>query len=258
MRKQASDSYERRCFRHNEPLDEYFQCSVCKDEEEKERIIQEQEQRLKEEKRAKEIADHPEPLLELIGVGKRHLQCSFDNFQGADKTKEICRKIVNEWCDLVLYGTAGCGKTHMATAIFRELVRKRVIIVEHNYHDEPTWKKNGLVITAPDLLLQIRQVFNGNSKKTEADIVHQYSQVEYLLLDDLGAEKTSEWSISTLYTIIDERYREVRPTIVTTNLTLDEIAKQISPRIASRLSQGKILKLNLPDYRKKRSEETAR
>ena len=57
-----------------------------------------------------------------------------------------------------------------------------------------------------------------------------------LILDDMGAEKTSEWSIQTLYSIIDRRYRDEKQTLITSNLTLDEIAEKVGDRIASRIA----------------------
>ena len=143
--------------------------------------------------------------------------------------------------DLLLTGNAGSGKTHLAVAIFREWVKTQKVTTN-----------NALFITVTDLLLEIREVFSDKTDKTEAEIVNKYAREQYLILDDLGAEKTSEWSITTLYTIIDQRYRQELPTIVTTNLTIDQIGSQISERIASRLASGKVIKINAPDYRKKR------
>jgi DNA replication protein DnaC len=73
-----------------------------------------------------------------------------------------------------------------------------------------------------------------------------------LCLDDLGAEKTTEYAITTLYLIIDRRIRNEMQTIITTNLSLDEIEATLGARIASRLAEMKIIKINMPDYRKKR------
>jgi DNA replication protein DnaC len=69
-------------------------------------------------------------------------------------------------------------------------------------------------------------------------------------MDDLGVEKTSEWSMQTLYTITDWRYRELRQTLVTSNLTLDEIAGKVGDRIASRIAgMCKVVELKGKDRR---------
>jgi len=252
-KKQLPEKWERPtiCSIHNEPLNENWNCPKCIEAEKEWERKYEEEQKIKEEKRCKEIADNPEPLLINIGVGKRHLPCSFENYQGGEKLKSICMSVVKEPCDLVLTGNAGSGKTHLAVAIFREWIKNQTIKTKYD-RDDFTLLKNAKFITVPDLLLKIRQSFSEGSDKSEEDIVETYSSYSFLLLDDLGAEKTTEWSITTLYTIIDRRYRELKTTIVTTNLTIDQIGSQISDRIASRLSSGKVIKINAPDYRKKR------
>lgn len=236
----------------------YWYCPVCiqiiQDLQEKERAEEErlkEEERIKEEERCKKIADNPEPLLEKMGVGVRHLSCSFETYNGGDKIKNICAGIVDKPNDLVLTGPAGTGKTHLAIAICREWIKKQIIKTKVAYWEDKLIH-NAYFITAPDLLLQIRQAFSDKSNITEGEIVKKYADIGYLVLDDLGAEKTTEWSITTLYTIIDQRYRGCLPTIVTTNLTIEQIGQQISERIASRLSSGKVVKINAPDYRKKR------
>ena len=252
MKKQSEWVRPTICSIHNEPYDEHWNCKKCIEAEQEYERKYEEEQRLKEEKRCKDISDNPEELLKKIGIGKRHLTCSFDTYKGGDKLKNILMDVVNNPTDVILTGNAGTGKTHLAVSLFREWVRNQTIrtVVES---DDYTIRKNALFITVPDLLLKIRGVFNEKSETTELDLVERYARIGYLLLDDLGAEKTTEWSITTLYTIIDRRYRENLITIVTTNLTIDQIGQQISERIASRLSSGKVIKINAPDYRKKRS-----
>ena len=109
-----------------------------------------------------------------------------------------------------------------------------------------------MFVTVPELLFEIRQTFKDDSFESEKSIVDKYSGVSLLVLDDLGAEKTTEWAESTLYLIIDRRNRDEKWTIVTSNLTLPEIEQTLGARIASRLSDMKVVNIKLPDYRKKR------
>jgi DNA replication protein DnaC len=92
------------------------------------------------------------------------------------------------------------------------------------------------MISVPDLLLEIRECFSGRTGDSESSLIEKYTGRKCLILDDLGPEKSSEWSIQTLYSIIDRRYRDVRQTLVTSNLTLDEIAEKVGDRIASRIA----------------------
>lgn len=209
-----------------------------------ERSIDEYE-RGRQEWRARQLQeniDHPERILKQAGVGKRHLGCTLDGYEGKETLVDVCYGFLSEPFDLVLSGGPGCGKTHLAVAILRELIVAGIL-----------WSGNGgRFVPVPELLAEIRASYQGKGPD-EKELVKEYSTIPYLVLDDLGAEKTTDWSIATLYLIIDRRHREMLPTIVTTNLTLDQIDKHLSPRIASRLASGKVTTIKGPDYRTKRS-----
>jgi len=204
-----------------------------------------EKQRVEEERLAaiRERMDHPEKLLRSIGVGKRHESCSFENYKGGEKIKEICENFLSNSFDLIFSGGSGTGKTHLASAILRELVKSGKV---------SGWRSSGIFKSVPELLAEIRATYRNNSGDDEKTLIEEYSDTQYLVLDDFGAEKTTEWSISTLYLIIDRRYRECLPTIITTNLTLDEIAEKFDQRIASRLSSARIITIKGADYRAKK------
>ena len=70
--------------------------------------------------------------------------------------------------------------------------------------------------------------------------------VEVLILDDIGAQKRTEWETAKLDSLIDYRYEHQSDTVFTTNLDI----KDLSPRVASRLSEGNVVKLETPDFRR--------
>jgi DNA replication protein DnaC len=80
------------------------------------------------------------------------------------------------------------------------------------------------------------------------EILRDVQKKKILVLDDLGAEKMSEWTFSALYRVISHRYDYFLPTIVTSNLTLDAI-DQWEPRIASRLAGLTVISLTGTDRR---------
>ena len=128
---------------------------------------------------------------------------------------------------LFINGAAGVGKTHLATAFFWENLHRAAYRPSGRYEDVlAEWA------TAPDVLLRLRATFNGQGN--ESDVVKELADVRLLVLDDLGAERQSEWTALALYTILSRRVNWMRPTIVTSNLTLDEI-DAADPRLASRL-----------------------
>lgn len=173
--------------------------------------------------------------LARIGVGKRYLDCSLENFQGGKQYVDFCKEWLKTPIDSVFFtGRYGCGKTHLAVALCRELIRKE--------------KKYEILFShAIDMLYTIRK----NLEDLDS-YINKYSSADFLVIDDLGAERTTDWVIETFSLIIDRRDREMLPTIITSNLSLVDIEEKLSGRISSRIANGKIVKINLPDYRKKR------
>lgn len=139
-------------------------------------------------------------------------------------------------CGACFFGATGIGKTYAATALARRLLR--LCPIAYN-QAEARWyyPRNTLAWTsAPYLLARIRGTFRRKSGPDETDIIDEYASSRILLLDDLGAEKRTEFAGSTLYTILSERRNHRRFTIVTANQTLDDIAAW-EPRIADRLAE---------------------
>jgi DNA replication protein DnaC len=169
----------------------------------------------------------------LMGIPPRYSSCSFDTFEGAEEQKRALLDLGGE--SVVLTGRTGCGKTHLAVAMLKKSERY-----------------GNLFTTVPELLMKARASFRDGAEESEEQLIERFCAPDLLVLDDLGAEKTSEYSIATLELIIDRRMRYERRTIITTNLSLEQIEAILGARIASRLSEMKIVKINLPDWRKKR------
>ncbi len=119
---------------------------------------------------------------------------------------------------LMFVGPVGVGKTHLASAVLRELILKGA---------------SGLFYSYADLLTEIRNTYNdtgsvkyfkdteGNNWETESQILNHVINVEVLLLDELGKVKASEWVLDKVREIIGGRYDKKRTTLVTTNFPLD-------------------------------------
>lgn len=140
---------------------------------------------------------------------------------------------------LFLYGNTGSGKTLYAAAIMLEVTKRGII-----YPDIP--RVQIAFITSLDLLEKIRASFNTPKSpqdeedqeeelKTTKEIMDYYSSVDLLVLDDFGSEKPTEWALSILQIIINARYGEMLPTIITSNFDLNVLSNQLDDRIASRL-----------------------
>ncbi|MBQ7800156.1 MAG: ATP-binding protein [Oscillospiraceae bacterium] len=120
--------------------------------------------------------------------------------------------------NLLLFGGTGIGKTHLSLAIAKTVQQK---------------KFNVVYMSAPDLFTSLeKQRFN--QEKPEQSIENILS-CDLLVIDDLGAEFTTTFTVSSLYNIVNTRILDEKPTIITANLTPSEISQRYSDRIASRL-----------------------
>ena len=130
-------------------------------------------------------------------------------------------KNVAEGRGLWLEGDVGTGKTTLAM-----LVSKRAIEAGHSV----------AIYSLPRLLARIRRTYDGaTGELSYLQFFERLTSVDLLHLDDLGAEKRSDWVLEQLYAIVDERYATNRSIIVTTNLDETALEEQIGKRTVSRL-----------------------
>ena len=124
---------------------------------------------------------------------------------------------------LWLEGSVGTGKTTLAM-----LVSKRAIEAGRSV----------AIYSLPRLLARIRRTYDGDAGELSyLEFFRRLTSVDLLHIDDLGAEKRSDWVLEQLYAIVDERYATNRSMIVTTNMGLDELEEQIGERTVSRLAE---------------------
>jgi len=134
---------------------------------------------------------------------------------------------------LMLQGGYGCGKTHLAAAIANFVVEMGM----------PT-----LFLTVPDLLDTLRFSYDSEDTTFETRF-DEIRNASLLVLDDFGTQNATAWAQEKLFQIINYRYINKLPLVVTTNLALDEI----EARIRSRLADPELVtacRINAPDYRR--------
>lgn len=153
-------------------------------------------------------------------IPKRYQHCQLANFeQTVDSLREAHRR-ARTFVDvfpavdkgLLLRGRHGVGKTHLAVAMLREIIA--------------TKGARGYFYETRELLKLVRDTFAAPGE-SEMDVLRPVLDADILVLDDLGAEKTSEWVQETLGLVVNTRYSERRPTIFTTNL--DDSADTTNP-----------------------------
>lgn len=164
---------------------------------------------------------------------------------------QAARDAVLKGLNLFLTGKAGTGKTHVAVALLSEWYARQLVANKEGHVSSP--KGAPRFIRAIDLLYEIKQSWCEREDwrtDSELDIINRYSMCPLLLIDDLGAEKSSEWSRSVFYNIIDKRHIEERQTIITSNMTLQQIGEQLDDRIASRIIGTSLpISMGEADYR---------
>ena len=205
--------------------------------------------------RAQDVAEGARARLFALSNLDRLSHLGFENFnpEGNEKAKfmtpqereglhnalEVCEEFARlhkGW--LMLEGGYGCGKTHLAAAIANDAVNRGI----------PT-----LFITVPDLLDSLRFAY-ADPETTFEQRFEEIRNASLLILDDFGTHNATAWAQEKLFQIINYRYTNKLPAVITTNLMLDEI----EGRIRSRLQDDefvKHLKIIAPDYR--RPEETS-
>lgn len=213
-------------------------------------------------KKEKELAEEQElrkqkieSILGKSGIKKRYLSRTIDSFSVTAENKrsfEVATDYIKNFREyfaqgkgLYLEGPCGTGKTHLAIAIALAIINAGVPVI---------------CKTSIDILGDIKRCYERNSEVTEEEVLEAYKTVDLLIIDDLGKEQVTEWSVPVLYSILNERYEALLPTIITTNYNTTALAEKLSAKgdaetataIISRfVESSKRVTMSWADYRRK-------
>lgn len=179
-----------------------------------------------------------ERMIEECNLGRRFKDRTFENFDQSkfpsayEKVKSYAEQFGNNCGEsLLLIGNPGTGKTHLAAAATNYIVRNMGISVKFG--------------NFPELLENMKTSFG-----TEKDIGRELIDVPLLVIDDLGKERQSEWSRSVIYRVINGRYENYAPIIITTNETMMTLRSNIGEATFSRIIEMcEGIDMNGEDYR---------
>jgi DNA replication protein DnaC len=192
--------------------------------------------------------------LASAGIPKRYEHCTLATFRDREVGELVAAKrkvqdFVDVWPvrrrGLLLMGSPGSGKTHLAVAALHEIIKS----------DKP-----GRLVFANfvDLMLEIQASFDSNDVPTKSELLRPLLESDLLVLDELGQQKLRPFVADILYYVINTRYSEERATIFTTNYfdvpanpTLPTLVLRVGDAIRSRLHEmtEEIRLTNVPDYR---------
>ena len=180
---------------------------------------------------------------------------SYEYYRGEDLTRfekcvNICHNFVQnfkqDYHNLFFYGTVGTGKSFLSGCIAKELLQ--------NGHSVIYFSSSGLFDTLA------RYSFDVKSKDTLYNFYKDLYNCDLVIIDDLGTEVTNSFVTSQLFACLNERHLRKKTTIISTNLSLEELRDRYSDRIFSRITSNYTLcKLTGPDIRmyKKRAANMA-
>jgi len=173
-------------------------------------------------------------LITAARIPRRYEHCELSNFEfdGPYRSLAPARmaacKFVEEYpidkTGLLVIGTIGVGKTHLAVGMIKELiVGKGIACLFYDYRE---------------LLKQIQNSYNDSVKTTELDVLRPVFDTEVLVLDELGAVRPTEWVWDTVSLILNTRYNDNRTTIITTNYPNLPERDRLSGNVSSRSSEA--------------------
>jgi DNA replication protein DnaC len=176
-------------------------------------------------------AARAERLLVAARIPKRYEHCDLESYGPNHASQKKAKSAVMYFVDrypmidvgLLFMGTCGVGKTHLAVALLKQVINEK--------------KATGLFYDFRDLLRDIQSSWNSVSQTSELEILRAVLEAEVLVLDELGANKPTDWVRETVAHIINCRYNDKRLTIFTSNY-LDEPSKPGEETLTDRIGMS--------------------
>ena len=152
-------------------------------------------------------------LLAAAHIPPHYMNCEFSNFstEGDQQVFDVARCSSEQFVEkypvekrgLLFVGAPGVGKTHLGVSILKSLIAKKGIAC--------------LFVDYRELLKQIQHSYTPSVQLAELDLLRPVFETEVVMIDELGAIRTSQWVWDTVAHILNRRYSEDRTTIITTN-----------------------------------------
>ena len=164
-------------------------------------------------------------------IPTRFVEKSLDNFTVKDAWQAQAKAKVKNYIDnleqyadqgrsLIFLGNVGTGKTHLAVSLLKAFLQKG---------------GSGVFLSVSDLILDIRDSWGKGSAREKIEL---YASADLLVLDEVGVQAGTENERQILFSIINRRYNEVKPTVLISNLNIDAFKDFVGKRIFDRLKEN--------------------
>lgn len=226
-------------------------CPTCFKEKEKARSIEEQKKMFA---NYRKDFNSLENIISRASIPLGFQECTFENYKLDEEKIEhreqqehvfnACKFFASNFKLMIennthgiFVGNTGCGKSHLACAIIKE-------VMQQGY--------SGYFITLSEIVTSITGTWNKFSNLTEAQIIRKLVDLDLLVIDECGV-LAKDFDTSKLFDILNFRYSNKRPTILLTN-SLEDAREKIGDRVISRIEEGDFIQnFNWTDYRKKKN-----
>lgn len=185
------------------------------------------------------------------GIPARFANCTFDNYVVGNPKQRKALDTAKAFAEnfkarqeagngLVFCGSVGSGKTHLGCAIANHLL---------------DCGRTALYVTVSDLIREIRDTWRHESRRSESSVIARYREVGLLILDEIGVQFSTENERNQLFDVLDARYREMRPTIIASNLNGAGLKECLGERLFDRLTEvgsAAVVTFDWPSYRREK------
>ena len=181
----------------------------------------------------------------FLSLPKRLKGMSFDNYRPANskaaEALEICKKFAADMKGgLILIGSVGTGKTHLAVAICNAFCDAG---------------KRAKLVTIPEIIRAVRSTWGNRAEysngETEEDVIEKYSVIPLLVIDEIGSQYGTDGERIIISEIINNRYNNELPTVLIGNVTMTQATEYLGERVIDRVRHGgRVVVFDWESYRK--------
>lgn len=189
-----------------------------------------------------------ESLLDDAGIAPRFQHCEFSNYHPVNATaaKNLanCERYAQNWeailaagTGLVMTGSCGTGKNHLAVSMTKRIIRDHLADVE--------------ITDVMRLTREVKSTWRNGAERTETEVLNHYATLDLLIIDEVGVQFGTPAELAILQEIVNARYENILPTILISNLTFDQLKAFVGDRIVDRVTDGGSNRLvfDWPSYR---------